>query len=89
MLGFLRSRPVERARKASPPGETASATLTDSSGRQVANYIGTQVSVDRQEIKPANDQAGWWQLNVLKASTGVLDKGSSNGNMRNTQNRGF
>lgn len=59
--------------EASPPGETAVATLTAPNGQRAADFNCTQVSVDRQEIKPTAGQTGWWKLDVHKAPTGAID----------------
>lgn len=59
--------------EASPPGETAAATLTDPHGQRIADFDCSRVSVDRQEIKPTAAQTGWWKLDVHKAQTGMID----------------
>jgi len=59
--------------EASPPGETAAATLTDPRGQRVAEFDCAQLSVDRQNIKLTSGQSGWWKLDVHKAKTGAID----------------
>ncbi|NLY00714.1 MAG: DUF4838 domain-containing protein [Rhodopirellula sp.] len=59
--------------EASPPGETAVATLYDPAGRQAAAMDCTAVSVDRQSISVPAGGAGWWKLVIEKAPTGAID----------------
>ncbi len=65
--------PFHLSLEAEPPGETAAATLTDPTGQSMAEFDCTQVSVDRQEITPNNEQSGWWRLDVRQAPRGALD----------------
>ena len=58
---------------ATPPGETAVATLYAPEGREAASYDCTAVPVDRKEIVVGAGDAGWWKLVIEEAETGVLD----------------
>jgi hypothetical protein len=59
--------------EATPPGETALATLYAPDGQLAAEFDCTSVSVDRQKIAVATGNAGWWKLQVKRAPTGALD----------------
>lgn len=59
--------------EASPPGETAVATLSAPSGLPVAEFDCTEMSVDRKKISIPRGGAGWWKMEVKRASTGALD----------------
>jgi hypothetical protein len=59
--------------EATPPGETAVATLCAPDGQPAAEFDCTSVSVDRQAIAVATGNAGWWKLQVKRAPTGALD----------------
>jgi len=59
--------------EATPPGETAIATLYEPNGREVTAFDCTKISVDRQKIKAAAGQAGWWRLDVQKPPTSAID----------------
>jgi len=59
--------------EATPPGETAVATLYAPDGQPVAEFDCTSVSVDRKEIAVPTESAGWWKLQVKRAPTGALD----------------
>ena len=59
--------------EATPPGETAVATLHAPDGQPVAEFDCTSVSVDRKEIAVPTGSAGWWKLQVKRAPTGALD----------------
>jgi hypothetical protein len=59
--------------EAKPPGETAVATLCAPDGQVVTEFDCTSVSVDRQEIAAPAGSAGWWKLQIKRASTGALD----------------
>jgi hypothetical protein len=58
---------------ATPPGETAAATLHAPDGRPVAEFDCTKLSVDRQRINVMTAQIGWWMLDVRQAPTGAID----------------
>lgn len=58
---------------ASPPGETAIATLYSPTGRKAALFDCTAKSVDSQTISVEADESGFWKLAIEKAPTGVLD----------------
>jgi len=58
---------------ASPPGETAVATLYSPSGRVAAEYNCTQMAVDQQRISVQPGETGVWKLVPRVAETGVLD----------------
>ena len=59
--------------EATPPGETAVATLYAPDGERVADFDCTSLSVDRKEIAVPAGSAGWWRLQIERAPTGVLD----------------
>ncbi len=59
--------------QATPPGETALATLYSPTGREVANFDCTQMSVDRQLIAVEGGEAGTWKLVIEKADVRVID----------------
>jgi len=59
--------------EATPPGETAVATLYAPDGQPVAEFDCTSVSVDRKEIAVPTGSAGWWKFQVKRAPTGALD----------------
>jgi hypothetical protein len=59
--------------EATPPGETAEATLFKPGGEKVAEFNCTEVSVDRKELSVPREGAGWWKIEVRRASTGALD----------------
>ncbi len=59
--------------EATPPGETALATLYAPDGREAARFDCTAKSVDRQKIALRPGGAGFWKLVIAKAETGVLD----------------
>jgi len=61
------------ALEATPPGETAAATLFAPSGEAIAEFNCTEVSVDRKEISVPHGRAGWWKIEIQRASTGALD----------------
>jgi hypothetical protein len=59
--------------QATPPGETAVATLHAPDGNRVAEFDCTKLSVDRQSIPVTRANAGWWKVQIDKAPTGVID----------------
>jgi hypothetical protein len=59
--------------EATPPGETAVATLYAPDGREAARFDCTAKSVDRQTIETRPGEAGFWKLVIEKADVGVLD----------------
>jgi len=59
--------------EATPPGETALATLCAPDGRSVAEFDCTKAAVDRQSIDVAISQAGWWKMDIRQAATGAMD----------------
>ena len=59
--------------EATPPGETALATLYAPDGQPVADFDCTSVSVDRKEIPVPPGGAGWWKIQITRAPTGALD----------------
>lgn len=59
--------------EATPPGETAVASLHAPDGRGIAEFDCTSVSVDRQEIAVPTGSAGWWKLQIKQAPAGALD----------------
>ncbi|MCK5801833.1 MAG: DUF4838 domain-containing protein [Lentisphaeria bacterium] len=59
--------------QATPPGETAVATLFAPDGRAVEQYNCTEMPVDRKNIVPGAADYGWWKLVIREAQTGVLD----------------
>lgn len=58
---------------ATPPGETAVATLYAPNGREVARFDCTTIPVDRKRITVPAGGAGFWKLVVEEAPTGVID----------------
>jgi len=58
---------------ASPPGETAAATLYSPTGRQAAQFDCTVKPIDEQHVAARDDEAGFWRLDIRPAETGVLD----------------
>lgn len=58
---------------ASPPGETAAATLFSPGGREAARFDCTVHSVDQQTVAVHAGEAGFWKLSIRAADTGVLD----------------
>ncbi len=59
--------------EATPPGETAVATLYAPDGQTVTEFDCTKISVDRQKIKVATGQTGWWKLEIQKPAIGQID----------------
>jgi hypothetical protein len=59
--------------EATPPGETAVATLYAPDGQPAAEFDCTRVSVDRKKIAVPSATAGWWKLEIERAPTGALD----------------
>lgn len=59
--------------EATPPGETALATLHAPDGQPVASFDCTSVSVDRKEITVPPASAGWWKMQIKRAPAGALD----------------
>ena len=59
--------------EATPPGETALATLFAPAGREAARFDCTATSVDRQAIAGRPGDAGFWKLVIRKAEVGVID----------------
>ncbi len=59
--------------QATPPGETAAATLYSPRGREVAHFECTKVSVDRQLVAVEPGESGIWKLVIQKAATGAID----------------
>ena len=58
---------------ATPPGETALATLYAPDGREAAHFDCTAISVDRQQIVAGPQDAGFWKLVIRPADIGVVD----------------
>ena len=58
---------------ASPPGETAAATLFSPSGRAAAEFNCAELQVDQQRVTVRDGEAGVWKLVPRAAATGVLD----------------
>jgi hypothetical protein len=58
---------------ATPPGETAVASLFAADGQPVAEFDCTRVSVDRKKILVPPSSGGWWKLQIEAAPTGALD----------------
>ena len=58
---------------ATPPGETALATLSAPSGRAAAQFDCTLKPIDEQQIDVRDGEAGVWRLDVKQAQTGVVD----------------
>jgi hypothetical protein len=58
---------------ASPPGETALATLYAPDGSEVSRFDCSQKPIDWQKIAVKPGQAGVWKLVISEAPTGVLD----------------
>ena len=59
--------------EATPPGETAVATLHPPDGNPIAKFDCTQLSVDRKNIPVTSANAGWWRMRIDKAPSGALD----------------
>ena len=59
--------------EATPPGETAVATLHTPDERPAAKFECVQLSVDRQNIPITSANTGWWKMQIGKAASGVLD----------------
>lgn len=59
--------------EATPPGETALATLYSPTGREAASFDCTTRPVDRQAVNVLEGEAGFWRLVVRKADVGVID----------------
>lgn len=59
--------------EATPPGETAVATLLAPDGREVTRFDCTAKSVDRQTVETQRGDAGLWKLVIEEADVGVLD----------------
>ena len=59
--------------EATPPGETAVATLHAPAGKSVAQFDCTELSVDRKKIPVTSANTGWWKMRVDKAPVGALD----------------
>lgn len=59
--------------EATPPGETAVATLHAPDGEMTAEFECTRVSVDRKEISVGAGDAGWWKLQIDRAPIGAID----------------
>lgn len=59
--------------QATPPGETALATLYAPDGREVASFRAVEMPIDRQEITVGPNDAGVWKLVISEAETGVVD----------------
>ncbi len=64
--------------EASPPGETAQATLYAPDGRPVVEFDCTRMSIDRKRIPVTasgnkSADAGWWKLDIRRAPTGAID----------------
>ena len=59
--------------EATPPGETAVATLYAPDGQLAAEFDCTSLSVDRRKIAVPKGRHGWWKLQVRPAPTGAMD----------------
>ncbi len=59
--------------EATPPGETAVATLYTPDGRVAAEFDCTTVSVDRKKVSVATGDVGWWKIQIDRAPIGVVD----------------
>lgn len=59
--------------EATPPGETAVATLYAPDGKMTAEFDCTSVSVDRKKISVAAGNTGWWKIQVDRAPIGAID----------------
>jgi len=59
--------------EATPPGETAIATLYAPDGRAAAEFDCTAVSVDRKRISVAAGHAGRWKIQINRAPVGAID----------------
>ncbi len=58
---------------ASPPGETAAATLRAPDGREIAHFDCTAKSIDQQRFAIGAGDAGWWKLVPTEPATGTVD----------------
>jgi hypothetical protein len=58
---------------ATPPGETARATLYTPDGKATAEFDCSRVAVDRKRISVPAGAAGWWAVKIESAATGALD----------------
>ncbi|MEA3401040.1 MAG: DUF4838 domain-containing protein [Armatimonadota bacterium] len=58
---------------ATPPGETALASLYAPDGRGAATFRVVEVPIDRQQIAVGAGDAGVWKLVISEAETGVVD----------------
>lgn len=58
---------------ATPPGETCLASLFSPTGREVADFDCTAVSVDRKVVTVPPKEAGWWKVVLKRAPVGVMD----------------
>ncbi|MBT5607885.1 MAG: DUF4838 domain-containing protein [Lentisphaerae bacterium] len=59
--------------QATPPGETAIATLFAPDGRAAATYDCSELPVDRKNIEVNPPDRGWWKIAIAPAPTGVVD----------------
>jgi hypothetical protein len=58
---------------ATPPGETARATLYAPDGKPMAEFDCSRMAVDRKRISVPAGGAGWWRVKIEPAATGALD----------------
>jgi len=58
---------------ATPPGETAAASLYAPDGREAARFDCAAKSIDQQTIAVGPDDAGFWKMAIRPASVGVVD----------------
>jgi hypothetical protein len=55
------------------PGETAAAKLYDPSGKLVGSFRTVEKTIDAQQIKVGEGQAGMWKIVLEKPDTGIVD----------------
>jgi hypothetical protein len=58
---------------ATPPGETARATLYAPDGQPTAEFDCSRIAVDRKRIPVPAGAAGWWTVRIEPAASGALD----------------
>ncbi len=59
--------------EATPPGETATATLYSPNGRKAARFDCSAKPVDRKKVTVVPGETGFWKLTIERAKVGALD----------------
>ena len=67
------TRELTLSLQATPPGETAIATLFAPNGKPTAEFDCTEMSVDRRKIAVPAGQSGWWKIDIKPAPVGAVD----------------